>query len=201
MSSEVKYNILITGANGAVGSYLSSKFLKEGHYVLEHLGHTQYDLRNKNDINMLVENAKQKNINVLINNAAINCPGIDLVQYKDEMILDMINVNLIAPILLTHHLLPQLTNIININSMVGLEIKRLRTIYSATKWGLRGFSQSLKAENNNITILDVYSTNIKTTPEKNNAMEINFVINKIYDAFINKKEILILDGRKGTTNV
>ena len=108
----------------------------------------------------------------------------------------MINVNLTAPILLTYHLLPQLKNIININSIVGLEVKPFRTMYSATKWGLRGFAQSLKAENKNINILDVYPTNIKTTPDKQNAMEVDYVIDSIYNSFINKEKTLILDGRK-----
>ena len=108
----------------------------------------------------------------------------------------MIDVNLTAPILLTFYLLDQLTDIININSIVGLEIKSSRTLYSATKWGLRGFAQSLKEENKNINILDVYPTNIQTTPDKQNAMNINFVIDSIYKSFTNKEQTLILDGRK-----
>ena len=79
--------------------------------------------------------------------------------------------------------------------MVGLEVKAPRTLYSATKWGLRGFSNSLKKENNNIKILDVYPTNIKTTPDRQNAMELNFVVESIYQSFIKNKEQLILDGR------
>jgi short-subunit dehydrogenase len=108
----------------------------------------------------------------------------------------MINVNLSAPILLTYYLQNFLTDIININSMVGLETKSPRTLYSATKWGLRGFSQSLKQENKNINILDVYPTNIKTTPDKQNAMNVDLVVNSIYNSFINKEQTLILDGRK-----
>ena len=108
----------------------------------------------------------------------------------------MIDVNLTAPILLTYHLQSYLTDIININSMVGLEIKSPRTLYSATKWGLRGFSQSLKQENKNINILDVYPTNIKTSPDKENAMDVEFVVNSIYNSFNQKQQELILDGRK-----
>ena len=108
----------------------------------------------------------------------------------------MIKVNLTAPILLPYYLMDQLSNIININSMVGLEVKPIRTLYSATKWGLRGFSQSLKEENKNINILDVYPTNIKTSPDKLNAMDIDFVVNSIYNSFFNKEQTLILDGRK-----
>lgn len=80
--------------------------------------------------------------------------------------------------------------------MVGIEPKKNRTIYAATKWGLKGFSESLKKEETNIKILDVYPTNIKTWPERENAMEIDFVLNKIYEAMINGETELILDGRK-----
>ena len=108
----------------------------------------------------------------------------------------MINVNLTAPILLSSVLADQLKHIININSMVGLEIKAPRTLYSATKWGLRGFSNSLKKENSKIKVLDVYPTNIKTTPDRKNAMELDYVVQKIYSSFKEGHEDLILDGRK-----
>ena len=80
--------------------------------------------------------------------------------------------------------------------MVGIEPKKNRTIYAATKWGLKGFSESLKKEETKTKILDVYPTNIKTWPERENAMEIDFVLNKIYEAMINGETELILDGRK-----
>ncbi len=79
--------------------------------------------------------------------------------------------------------------------MVGLEVKTPRTLYSATKWGLRGFSNSFKKENN-VKVLDVYPTNIKTTPDRVNAMDIDWVVDQIYNAFIEQREELILDGRK-----
>ena len=189
-------NILITGANSGLGKYLVTKFISEGHNVFEHNGSKHYDLSNQHDLLKLIEDAKQFKVEVLVNNAAVVCPGVDLGLYTADKIHNMINVNLTAPILLTYHLLPQLKNIININSIVGLEVKPFRTMYSATKWGLRGFAQSLKAENKNINILDVYPTNIKTTPDKQNAMEVDYVIDSIYNSFINKEKTLILDGRK-----
>ena len=79
--------------------------------------------------------------------------------------------------------------------MVGLEYKKPRTLYSATKWGLRGFSNSLKLETSQMNILDVYTTNIKTTPERENALDANYVVNNIYEAFLKKESELILDGR------
>ena len=79
--------------------------------------------------------------------------------------------------------------------MVGLEIKKPRTIYSATKWGLRGFSNSLKEENKSLNVLDVYPTNIKTSPDRLNAMDPVVVVDKIYESYTNRNKKLILDGR------
>lgn len=188
--------VLITGTSTGLGFYLSQKFESEGHFVLRHKGRSHLDLKNLHDIRQLIELAKNHQVNVLINNAAVTCPGKVLTDYCQDEIVNMLNVNLLAPILLTHGLAHQLKSVININSMVGLEIKPKRTLYSATKWGLRGFSQSLLAENENLHVLDVYPTNIKTTPDRLNAMDLDFVLNEIYNAFLKKEKRLVLDGRK-----
>ena len=138
----------------------------------------------------------QKNVKFLINNAGMICPNLSFKEFEYKLIERMILVNLVAPIKVTNKLISSLHQIININSMVGIEPKKNRTIYAATKWGLKGFSESLKKEETKTKILDVYPTNIKTWPERENAMEIDFVLNKIYEAMINGESELILDGRK-----
>lgn len=188
--------VLVTGANSGLGKHLVSKFKNEGYEVFEHNGSKHYDLTKQSDVQRLAQEAKDFGVNILVNNAAIVCPSKELSLYSESEINNMIEVNLTSPILLTFYLLNQLTDIININSMVGLEVKAPRTLYSATKWGLRGFAQSLKEENKNINVLDVYPTNIKTTPDRQNAMDVNFVVDSIYTSFINKEQTLILDGRK-----
>ena len=45
-------------------------------------------------------------------------------------------------------------------------------------------------------IADFYPTNIKTWPTRENAMEIDYVLSEIYQAILNSKSELILDGRK-----
>ena len=188
--------ILITGANSGLGKHLASKFKNNRYEVFKHNGSKHYNLTNQDEVKRLADDAKDFGVNILINNAAIVCPSKELSLYSYNEISNMVDVNLTAPILLTFYLLNQLTDIININSMVGLETKSPRTLYSATKWGLRGFAQSLKEENKNINILDVYPTNIRTTPDRQNAMDVNFVVDNIYNSFLNKEQTLILDGRK-----
>ena len=187
--------VLITGSNSGLGKHLASKFIDRNYKVFEHKGSNHYDLSDLNELKKFADEAKDFGVNILINNAAIVCPNKEFILYSESEIKKMIEVNLMAPILLTYYLSNSLTNIININSMVGLEIKKRRTLYSATKWGLRGFSNSLKMEMKEITILDVFPTNIKTTPDRKNAMEVEDVVEKIYQAFNGKKQELILDGR------
>jgi short-subunit dehydrogenase len=192
----MKKKILITGCSSGLGSFLANKFEREGHDVLQHLGKKHYDLSDISDVKKLANDAIDFKVDMLINNAAIVCPNLLLNEYQEELILKMLDVNLKAPILLAYYLQSYLSDIININSMVGLEYKKNRTLYSATKWGLRGFSNSMKLENSKINILDVYTTNIKTTPERENALEVDYVVNSIYEAFESKENQLILDGRK-----
>ena len=189
-----KFRVLITGCSSGLGYHLANKFEAESHFVFRHEGRKHFDLTKDSEVKKLSEEANKLNINVLVNNAAIVCPNITLEKYDDCLIDKMIKVNLKAPIILTKAMLSNLEAVININSMVGLEIKAPRTLYSATKWGLRGFSNSLKKESN-LSVLDIYPTNIKTTPDRINAMDIDFVVNSIYTSFINGKQELILDGR------
>ena len=190
------YKVLITGQNRGLGAALAKKFEECGHFVLFHGGRSDCDISSVEDTTQLAKKANAYNIDVLINNAAIVCPNIQFEDYSTEKIQNMINVNLLAPILLTNLMIKNLKHVVNINSMVGLEVKSPRTLYSATKWGLRGFSNSLKKENTKLCVLDVYPTNIKTTPDRENAMELDMVVNKIYNSFLNKEQELILDGRK-----
>ncbi len=208
--------VLITGSSGGLGNYLAKYFSKKGHDLLIHgrneekLKSTQEeikrngvkvqyivaDLNKNNDINLLCEKAKQEKIKILINNAGIPCPNLSFEDITNDIINSMVAVNLVAPVKIISALHKNLDYVININSMVGLEAKKNRTLYALSKWGLKGFSDSLKLEKNQYNILDVYPTNIKTWPDRENAMEIDFVIEKIYEAMIMNKEELILDGRK-----
>ncbi len=191
----IKDNVLITGCSSGLGVFLAEKFESMGHKVIKHNGRKHFDLNNIEDIKSLVELSVDNDVKLLINNAAIGCPSKKLEDYDIEEINSMINVNLRAPIILVFLLSKYLNNIININSMVGLEIKKNRTLYSATKWGLRGFSNSYELEQENIQTLDIYPTNIKTTPERKNAMDANWVVDEIYKAYIKGETSLILDGR------
>ena len=208
--------VLITGSSGGLGNHLALYYSQKGHEILLHgrnekklieiqseinkngfsAKYIVADLNHKKGIELLCNKAKKENIKILINNAGIICPGLPLKDISYDKIESMLEVNLVAPIKIINALNNDLDHVININSMVGLEPKKNRSLYAASKWGLRGFSESLKKEENRFKILDVYPTNIKTWPERENAMDINFVLESIYDAMLKEENELILDGRK-----
>ena len=158
------------------------------------MGKKHHDLKDINNIAELANEAKALGVGVLINNAGILCPGIEFKEYNKKQINEILDVNLRAPILLTSMLLDNLKGLININSILGLEFKCNRTIYSAAKWGLKGFSNTLKMEKNIINVLDVYTTRFND-PDTSKCMDINKVTNCIYNSFVNEENELILDGR------
>ncbi len=190
----MKETVLITGASKGLGYLLANKFEEEGHLIMRHMGKKHHDLQDANHISKLASEAKALGVELLINNAGVLCPGIEFKEYSQEQINAIIDINLKAPILLTSMLFDNLKGLININSIIGMEFKSHRTIYSATKWGLRGFSNSLKLEANDFNVLDVYTSRFSDR-DKSKCMDINKVVNSIYDAYINNENELIIDGR------
>jgi len=160
------------------------------------------DLRSDDVIEELYKVSKDK-ISVLVNNAAIPCYGLSLDEMDKDQISNSLETNLVVPIKLTRKIYPLLKkqgygSIININSIVGKEPKKFRSVHSATKWGLKGFSKSLRieAEENSIKVINVYPTQIKTVKEHTYGLEPSDVAKKIYEEHINGDTgELVLDGR------
>lgn len=215
--------VLITGASKGFGECLAVVFAKNGfdlimqgrnkerlNKVLDKLKNynvkcsiVEGDLRNEKTLNDLYNLAKENNISVLINNAAMVCPGLSIDKLSFEQIDEMICTNLIAPIKLAKLIYPlfQKNNsgtIININSIVGLEHKKNRTLYAASKWGLRGFGNSLRleAKENGINVINVYLSKMMTEPADSFGMDPMEVAGKVYKSYKeNNIEELIIDGR------
>jgi NADP-dependent 3-hydroxy acid dehydrogenase YdfG len=90
---------------------------------------------------------------VLINNAGIMLLGPFTTDQRDDY-RQMIEVNLLGAITATEVFLDQLTegaqerggDIINISSVAGRTARAGNGVYAATKWGLNGWSESLRQE-------------------------------------------------------
>lgn len=87
---------------------------------------------------------------ILINNAGIMLLGPFSADQRDDY-RQMIEVNLMGAITTTEVFLPQLRatdagDIINISSVAGRTARAGNGVYAATKWGINGWSESLRQE-------------------------------------------------------
>jgi short-subunit dehydrogenase len=163
--------VLITGAGGGIGRALVATLLDEGAHVLlsgrDHealskvvQGHAEReraavftaDLTQASDRARLCDFASRwrGGIDMLINNAAVN--DFALLTSQSAESLDLaIATNLVAPIDLCRRLAPCLerseaAHIVNIGSVFGSIGFAGNSVYCATKFGLRGFSEALRRE-------------------------------------------------------
>ncbi len=167
--------ILITGANGGFGQEMMCQFLQaNGRLILtdrheptlaetvqtikkeiptgEILACIEADLGTAVGCQQLYDSVRQLNqpIDVLINNAGLAVFGrFDETPYERWEAL--MQVNLLSPMRLTHHFLPDMIarnkgHIVNISSIAGWIGPSGLSSYAASKFGLRGFSESLMDE-------------------------------------------------------
>jgi len=215
---------LITGSGRGLGRELAIVFARNGYDIILHgrnkknLARTKAeignegavcdlcaaDLRTAGGLRKIYRTIRSREIVVFVNNAGVHCPHLGLEEITDGQIDEMIITNLTAPIKLSREIYRKFLKksagtLININSVCGLEARGLRTIYAASKWGLRGFSESLRLEaaEKGIRIIDVYPTRIRTKPVFREGMSPKTVAQKIFDFFRNTDSSrLMLDERE-----
>lgn len=90
---------------------------------------------------------KQFDVYGLVNNAGVGHFG-PIVELNSMEIKEMIETNVLGTIYLTRALLPHLNkgHIINIISTAGLRGKVNESVYAASKFAVRGFTESLQKE-------------------------------------------------------
>lgn len=109
-------------------------------------------------------------LDILVNNAGVWLEGNTL-DAEPEKIIELLHVNLGAPLLLTRILLPVLlrtdyAQILNTVSIAGVEMPAgyFHTIYSATKFGLQAFCEAIEKEfdNKKLRIMGYYPGGMET---------------------------------------
>lgn len=141
--------VLITGASRGIGKCIKEKFLKEGYDVFCPT-REELDLSNEESVNKFIEKYSNEKIDIIINNAGIN--EINLIEdIKDEEMKNMFAVNLVTPIKIIRTFVKGMKErkfgrIINISSIWGVISKEGRCVYSATKNGIHGVTNTLAIE-------------------------------------------------------
>ena len=165
-----KCTVLVTGAAGGIASAIAGELAASGARLLltdlnadalcaleesfglpgDRLGTFAGDITDPTDRSGLVERAGEAGVNVLVNAAGLN-PFGPLEEQSPAQIDLAIRVNLLAPILLCQQMLPVLQRsgagrIVNIGSSFGAIGFPCFAAYSATKFGMHGFSEALRRE-------------------------------------------------------
>jgi short-subunit dehydrogenase len=163
---------LVTGASGGLGTHIARRLAREGMNVavsgrredalagvvaeLTALGvravAVPADLSELSTVDPLIDGVEAAlgPIDVLVNNAGVEAVGA-FTTYTREELTSMVDVNLTAPLLLTHRLTPGMLerergHVVFIASVAGKIGPAFNEPYAATKAGLIGLTQSLRAE-------------------------------------------------------
>ena len=162
--------ITITGSSNGIGAALAEVFARNGYSIILHgrnvsdlsgmekkIGSygvesvvVNGDMREQRTLDTLIQKSKEKNIVLLVNNVGYRCPGKAVEDLTDVQIDEMFALNCTIPIKLTReiyrHFLQRSDggSIMNINFIRGLEPKGNRSIYAASRFAMRGFSESLR---------------------------------------------------------
>lgn len=165
----IQPSILITGASGGFGYEFARRIEPLGFRLILHgrdLSRLQLtlnalrqpeihrcitaDLSDEAGVNTLIEEIRRETtLEGLINNAGFGLWG-DFHQREITPQLDVLRTDLVAPVALTHALLPQLIRrhgfIINVSSLAGESPLPYMSTYSAAKAGLTYWSEALRME-------------------------------------------------------
>lgn len=155
--------VLLTGASGGIGEALARGLAGAGAELVlsgrraevlsalaEEIGARTVaaDLSDPAQVHGLLEQAGD--VEILVANAALPASGL-LDSFTEEQIDRALMVNLRAPLVLAHSLIPPMKergrgHLLFISSIAGKAASPGSALYSATKFGLRGAASALRAE-------------------------------------------------------
>jgi len=154
---------LLTGATGGIGHAIARALHRRGAQLIltgrrtdvleplaQELGARSFpvDLERPAEVDRLL--GEVGHVDLLVANAAVPGSG-PLLEYTDEQIDRALQVNLRAPMILARHLAETMVaqqwgHLVFISSLAGKASSPGSSVYSATKFGLRGFGQGLRGD-------------------------------------------------------
>lgn len=182
-----KGNVVITGAGSGLGASLAKKYSKLGFHVVL-LGRTkqkllnvaetlasnytvyEVDVSSKKQVTEVFNQIKEEvgAVDILINNEGLGV--FDLAEnIEEEHVHQMIDINLKGTIFCTQEVLKDMKErnegmIVNVVSTAGKIGKVTESVYCASKFGVRGFTESLLTEiaDTNIHVYAAYMSGMDT---------------------------------------
>jgi short-subunit dehydrogenase len=163
---------LVTGASGGIGAYIARGLAREGMTVavsgrredalasvvaeLRAIGgraeSVPSDLGDVDQVASLIDRVEAAvgPLDLVVNNAGLEYTAA-FTNYTPEELISMVAVNLTAPLLLTHRVVPGMLargrgHVVFISSLAGKLGPAYQEPYAATKAGLVGLTQSLRGE-------------------------------------------------------
>ncbi len=164
--------VLLTGASGGIGQAAAQALVDAGAAVMlagrsparlaaqaralqragmaEPVAWQTADLAREADVDPLGQAAARWGCNVLVHNAGV--PGFGRIETMDAATMaQVVQLNLLAPMQLTQALLPHLraqpqARVVFVGSVLGRLGLPGYSVYSASKFGLRGFAEALRRE-------------------------------------------------------
>jgi 3-oxoacyl-[acyl-carrier protein] reductase len=146
--NNIHHSFILTARNKEIIEELAKKIQENGGKAIA----IPCDVRKEQEIKFVVEEGLKTfgKIDVLINNAGIGkFKRVD--EFSYEEFIEILQVNLVAPFLFTKYVIPSMIKnksgqIINISSVAGLNGFKTGTAYAASKFGLNGFTESLRED-------------------------------------------------------
>jgi len=170
-------NVLITGASSGIGFELARLFARDGNSLAivarreELLNKVASELRSEfgveveviakdltleNSSEEIFEHLKDRDIDIIVNNAGFGAVG-EFYEIDHERQIDMIKLNITALTSLTRLFIPSMVEknrggILNVGSLAGFQPGPYATVYYATKAFVLSFTEGLKEELKNTNI-------------------------------------------------
>lgn len=184
--------VVVTGASDGIGKQVALKIAKEGSNLAlvarneERLNQVKEeclklgspkveiyvcDISKKEEVKQTVNKiiSDFNSVDILLNIAGVWQKLNNLENIDDQTIDDVLDINLKGLIYMTKELLPVMKKdtesiILNVSSRSGIVANAQQSVYSASKWGVTGFTEVLKVDlkGTNIRVAGVYQGKTQT---------------------------------------
>jgi len=194
--------VLIAGASGGIGRRVLSRLINSDAIIVAVFNRNELNYLNSEKLTLIKSDLtlphewdrllsyildKYDRIDIMINCTGVLIPG-DFLIHSEEQIKQMLNTNISSVIIGTHKTLKVMQmqgfgHIINLGSVGGILPMPYSSVYSATKFALRGFTHSLAQEIKNTGLL---ISLISPGPVNTNMLKLEADHKKTAIAFISK---------------